>query len=115
MAFPEVNERFSHGAPCFFIRNTLALCYFHDNHRGDARTTLWCPATQTDQEVLVTSEPQRFFRPPTSLAGTFTHWLGVSLESSPGNTLDWNQVALLLKEVYCNIAPKRLSAKVLEE
>jgi hypothetical protein len=115
MALPEVNERFSHGAPCFFIRNTLALCYFHDNHRGDRRTTLWCPAAQADQEALVTAEPHRFFKPPTNSAGTFKNWLGVSLESSPGNTLDWNQVAVLLKEVYRNIAPKRLAVKVHED
>jgi hypothetical protein len=115
MALPEVNERCSHGAPCFFIRNTLAFCYFHDNHRGDGRVTLWCPTTQAVQEALVAAEPYRFFKPPTSSAGTFTNWLSVSLESSPGSTLDWNQVAVLLKEVYCNIAPKRLAAKVHED
>ena len=115
MALPEVNERVSHGAPCFFIRNTLALCYFHDNHRNDGRTTLWCPATQAVQGALIAAEPRRFFKPPTSAAGTFTNWLGVSLESWPENTLDWNQVAVLLKEVYCNIAPKRFAARVQED
>jgi len=114
LLFPEVNERFSHGAPCFFIQNRLALCYFHDNHRGDGRTTLWCPATQAVQEALVAAEPQRFFKPPTSSAGSFRNWLGVSLESMAGDAPDWSQIAVLLKEVYCSIAPKRFAAQVHE-
>jgi hypothetical protein len=33
LAMPEVNERLSHGAPCFFIRDKRPVCYFHDHHR----------------------------------------------------------------------------------
>ena len=35
------DERFSHGAPCFFVQDTRAVCYYHDNHRGDGRISLW--------------------------------------------------------------------------
>lgn len=31
LALPEVNERLSHGAPCFFIRDKRPLCYIHDD------------------------------------------------------------------------------------
>ncbi len=115
MALPEVNERTSHGAPCFFVQNRIALCYFHDNHRGDGRTTLWCPVTECERDALVAGDQQRFFRPPTSSSGAFQNWIVMSLESSAENSLDWGQVAALLKEVYCRVAPKRLAAKVCEE
>ena len=35
LALPEVNERLSHGEPCFFVRDKRSLCYFDDNHNGD--------------------------------------------------------------------------------
>jgi hypothetical protein len=62
LALPEVTERWSHGAPCFFVRRSRALCYFHDDHRGDGRTSLWCPARPDVREELVSTEPERFFR-----------------------------------------------------
>jgi hypothetical protein len=34
LALPEVNERLSHGALCFFIQDRRPLCYYHDNHCG---------------------------------------------------------------------------------
>jgi hypothetical protein len=36
LALPEVNERLSHGEPCFFVRDKRPLCYFHDNHNLQA-------------------------------------------------------------------------------
>ena len=44
------------------------LCYFHDDHNGDGRTSLWCPTPPGVQQELVSAEPQRFFKPPTSHA-----------------------------------------------
>ena len=40
LALPGVNERMSHGEPCFFIRDKRPLCYFHDDHNGDGRISL---------------------------------------------------------------------------
>ena len=34
LALPGVNERTSHGEPCFFVRDNRPLCYFHENHNG---------------------------------------------------------------------------------
>jgi hypothetical protein len=34
LALPEVNERLSHGAPCFFVQDKRPLCYYHDHHTG---------------------------------------------------------------------------------
>ncbi|MEO5842129.1 MAG: MmcQ/YjbR family DNA-binding protein, partial [Acidimicrobiales bacterium] len=71
VALPDVNERFSHGAPCFFIGDKRPLCYYHDDHRGDGRISLWCPAPPGIVQELVSSEPERFFVPQQSARGTF--------------------------------------------
>src|SRR5262249_13016488 len=77
LAPPEVTVRFSPGEPCFFVRARRPLCYFHDDHNGDGRITLWCPSPPNAQEELVSAEPMRFFKPPPSARGTFATWLGV--------------------------------------
>src|SRR4051794_39546387 len=61
---PDVNERPSHGAPTFFIRDKTTFVMFHDDHHGDGRLALWCAAPPGVQEELVETEPDRFFRPP---------------------------------------------------
>ena len=69
--FPGVNERLSHGAPCFFVQDKRPLCYYHDDHHGDGRISLWCPAPPGVPEELVGAEPERFFEPTPSASGTF--------------------------------------------
>jgi hypothetical protein len=95
LALPEVTERFSHGAPCFFIRDKQPACYYHDNARGDGRVSLWCPAPAGVPVELVTAEPQRFFRPTPSASGTFATWLGVYLDNTGGSRVDWKEIAAI--------------------
>jgi hypothetical protein len=109
LALPEVNERLSHGAPCFFIQNKRPLCYYHDDHRGDGRVSLWFPAGPGAQEEMVAAEPERFFKPATSAGGTFENWLGVFLDTSE---LDWREIAAMLEEAFRRAAPKRLVAEL---
>ncbi len=109
LALPEVNERQSHGAACFFIQNKRPLCYYHDDHRGDGRVSLWFPVPPGVQEGMVAAEPERFFKPPTSAAGTFENWLGVFLDTSE---LDWREIAAMLEEAFRRAAPKRLVAEL---
>ena len=110
-ALPEVNERLSHGALCFFIQDRRPLCYYHDNHRGDGRVSLWFPVRPGAQEEMVAAEPERFFKPATSAAGTFGNWLGVFLDTSE---LDWREIAGLLEEAFRRAAPKKLINKLNE-
>jgi hypothetical protein len=109
LALPEVNERLSHGAPCFFIQNKRPLCYYHDNHRGDGRVSMWVPVGPGAQAEMVTAEPERFFKPPTSASGTFENWLGVFLDTSG---LDWREIAGMLEEAFRRAAPKKLINKL---
>jgi hypothetical protein len=108
LALPEVNERLSHGEPCFFVQDRRPLCYFHDNRNGDGRISLWCPTPPGVQDELVTGEPQRFFRPTPSARGTFSTWLGVYLDTTGANRVDWNEIRAILEGAYRTVAPKRL-------
>ena|SRR5688572_13581257 len=110
LALPEVNERLSHGASCFFFRDTRPLCYFHDvDFHSDARVTLWCPAPTGVQEELVAAEPERFFKPPMSARGTFSNWLGVYLDTSGANKVDWDEIAAIVEDAFRLIVPKKIS------
>ena len=112
LALPEVNERLSHGAPCFFVRDKRPLCYYHDDHRGDGRISLWCPASPGAQETLISARPDRFFKPPASANGIFSGWLGVYLDTSSPDGVDWDEIATILEDAFRSVAPKQLIAKL---
>jgi hypothetical protein len=102
---PDVNERPSHGAPTFFIRDKKTFLMFHDDHHGDGRLALWCAAPPGVQEELVETEPDRFFRP--AYVG-HRGWIGVRLDRD----LSWQEVGRVIKDAYLTVAPKRLAALV---
>ena len=112
LALPAVTERLSHGAECFFVRDKWALCYYHDNHRGDDRTSIWCPAPPGVQDELLSTEPERFFKPPTSATGTFSAWLGVYLDTSGEFAVDWQEITAIIVDAYRTVAPKSLLAEL---
>ena len=103
LALPEVTERLSHGSPAWFIRGKKTLAMYLDDHHGDGRLALWCPAPPGVQEAMVTEEPERFFRPP--YVGP-SGWLGVRLDREP----DWDEIAGIVEDAYRRVAPKRLAA-----
>ena len=98
---PEVTERLSHGAATFFIRGKRTLCYLQDDHHGDGRLALVCPAADGVQEEVVGTEPDRFFRPP--YVG-HRGWIGLRLDRNP----DWTEVAAVVRAAYLQVAPKTL-------
>lgn len=100
-SFPEVSERVSHGAPTFFIREKKTLFHFHDDHHGDGRLAIWCPAPDGAQALAVENEPERFFVPP--YVG-HRGWLGVRLDIDP----DWEEMAAIVEDAYRKVAPKTL-------
>ncbi|MGH3926260.1 MAG: hypothetical protein ACRDTT_25915, partial [Pseudonocardiaceae bacterium] len=81
-ALPEVSERVSHGAVTFFVRGKRTLCYLTDDHHGDGRLALVCPAPPGVQDDLIGSDPERFFRP--AYVG-HRGWIGLRLDIAP----DW--------------------------
>ncbi|WP_040491861.1 MmcQ/YjbR family DNA-binding protein [Ilumatobacter nonamiensis] len=99
LGFPETNERISHGAPCFFIRDKKSFMYFREEHHDNDRAHLVCPAPPGVQEQMVEAEPERFFRPP-YVGGR--GWLGVYVDVDP----DWDEIAGIAEEAFRHVAPK---------
>ena len=112
LGLPEVTERPSHGAPCFYLRDKKPLAYFHEAgfHEDGSRVALWCPAPPGAQEELVAAAPKRFFRPTPSASGVFASWIGVYLDATDAGPVDWDEVTEVLHDAYRTIAPKKLSA-----
>jgi hypothetical protein len=102
MAFPEVNERLSHGAPTWFVRDKKVFVTFWDHGHHDVEFPhLWCAAAPGVQQELVAGEPATFFRPP--YVG-HRGWLGVRVDTGIG----WDEIAELCQDAYRAIAPPTL-------
>jgi hypothetical protein len=105
LALPETTERLSHGEPTWFVRGKKTFVNYA-NHHHDDRLAFWCAAPDGAQEMLVGSDPDRFFVPP-YVGGR--GWLGVYLDV-PG--VDWDQIADLVADAYRMVAPKKLVAEL---
>lgn len=105
-AWPETDERISHGSPTWWGgKKTFAS--FHDDHHGDGRVALWVKSDFDTQQDLVEANPEFFFVPP--YVG-HKGWLGVEvgeIGGGPKAGLDWDVVAELLEAGYRSVAPKR--------
>lgn len=104
LALPETTERLSHGEPTWFVRDKKTFVMLADHHHDD-RFGFWCAAPPGVQAELLETEPERFFRPP--YVG-HRGWLGVYLDV----TVDWDEIAAIVREAYCCVAPKRLATAV---
>lgn len=101
LGLPETNERLSHGAPTFFVRQKRAFVMVMTDHHGDGRFALWCAAPEGMQKMLVEADSERFFVPP--YVG-HRGWLGVRLDRG----LHWDEVAGIAEDAYAEVAPKKL-------
>ena len=104
LVLPETSERPSHGAPSFFVRDKKCFLMLLDNHHDDGRFAIWCAAPPGSQELLVDAAPARFFRPP--YVG-HRGWLGVHLNEG----VDWDELAGIVEDAFCTVAPQRLLAQ----
>ena len=102
LAFPEVTERPSHGAPTWFVRDQRSFATFweHGHHDLDF-PHLWLAAPAGAQEELLATAPDRYFRPP--YVG-HRGWVGVRLDVP----VDWVELAELCEEAYRAVAPRTL-------
>jgi predicted DNA-binding protein (MmcQ/YjbR family) len=87
LALPDTWEKISHGEPTFFVKKrSFAMFASADNHHGAGRYAVWCKATHTTQDLLVSKSPDRYFVPP--YAGP-AGWVGIYLDRRP----KWSDVA----------------------
>jgi hypothetical protein len=76
-----------------------------NNHHQSGHVAVWVKAPPMAQEILVNSDPKRFFVPP--YMGP-KGWVGVRLDYK----VKWDEVAAILKDGYLMSAPKRLGGRV---
>ncbi len=68
---------------------------------GDGRIAVWCKAVRGVQEMLVETDPKRYFVPP--YVGP-SGWVGARLDGK----VDWGAIARLVDDAYRLVAPRRL-------
>jgi hypothetical protein len=73
-----------------------------DHHHGADRLAVWLPAAVGVREMLIGSDPTRFFVPP--YVGP-RGWVGVRIDRRP----DWRVVATLVRDAWAQMAPAGLS------
>lgn len=100
IALPEVTERLSHSAPAFFVKKQFVMLWPYGHHDHDF-PHLWCAAPIGVQDELVTTEPERFFRPP-YVGGR--GWLGARLDGD----VDWGEIEMICRDAYRTVAPPKL-------
>lgn len=104
LALPEATERLSHGEPTWFVRGKKTFVMYANHHHDDI-LAFWCAAPDGAQEILVGTDPERFFVPP--YVG-HRGWIGVRLDVP----VDWDQIADLVVDAYRTVAPKKLVAQL---
>ena len=104
LSLPGASERVSHGSPAFFAGKQFVMLW-PDGHHDHDFPHLWCAAPAGAQDELVTTEPDRFFRPP-YVGGR--GWLGVRLDGE----VDWDELTVICTEAFRTVAPKKLVAEL---
>jgi predicted DNA-binding protein (MmcQ/YjbR family) len=106
LALPEAHEVEAWGEPTFRVRNKLFAMYAAANkHHGGGRPAVWFKAGPGNQELMIKSAADRFFIPP--YVGP-SGWVGAWLDGR----VDWEELAVLLRDAYLLVAPKRLAAQL---
>ena len=102
--FVEFHEVKAWGEPTFRVKNKLFAMYADaGNHHTEGRASVWIKASPANQELMIRSAPEKFFKPP--YVGP-SGWVGVYIDKK----VDWDEVASLLEDGYRMVAPKRVLA-----
>lgn len=89
----------------FKVRNRT-FAYYIENHHGDGEIALHCKAEPGMNTALIEQDPRRFYMP--AYIG-HRGWIAARLAIPE---TDWDEIADLVIDSYCLIAPKRLAGQV---
>ena len=104
MALPAAEETTSHGMACFGVTKGKKFAWVSADHHGDGRVALLVKISGLDeQEQLIESDADRFFRPAYFGDG----WIAIRLDL--GN-VDWDDIGEWLRRSWIAIAPRKLAA-----
>ena len=102
-AFPDTEERLSHGELAWFAGGRRCFVTSADRHHDD-RVAFWAAAPEGVQAALVATDPARWFRPPyVGARGWVGGWLDV-------DDVDWDRVEEVVEDAWRLVAPRRLVA-----
>lgn len=104
MALPEAEESLSHGMACFGVVKGKKFAWVSADHHGDGKCALLVKISGVDeQEQLIESDPDRFYRPAYFGDG----WIGIRLDLG---SVDWDDISEWLRRSWLAIAPRKLAA-----
>jgi predicted DNA-binding protein (MmcQ/YjbR family) len=105
LALPDAQEKLSHGEPTWFAGKGKVFAMFDDHHHGAPHVSVWIPAPDGAQQILIANDPKRFWRPP-----YLGHkgWVAIVLDTRP----DWALVADLVEQGYRLVASAKLIAQL---
>jgi hypothetical protein len=96
LALPDTTEKIAWGEPTWRVRGKL-FAQLDDHHHGADHLAVWLPAPLGEQESMIFTDPERFFRPP--YVGP-RGWVGVRIDRRP----NWTVVAKLVQRAYASVA-----------
>lgn len=99
LSLPDSTEKLSHGEPTFFVKKVFAMYASAANHHGGGRPAVWIKATPMNQELVIASDPARYFKPP--YVGP-SGWIGAWLDKRP----PWPAIGALIEDGFRQVAPK---------
>jgi predicted DNA-binding protein (MmcQ/YjbR family) len=105
LAFPEANEKMSHGEPTWFAGKGKVFAMLDNHHHGSEHLAVWLPMPRGVQDSLLQRDPTLFFKPP--YVGP-KGWVGVVLDTKP----DWKAVQQLVRDAFEFVATAKLRAKL---
>lgn len=105
LALPEAFEKEAWGECTFRVTGGSMFAMTDNHHHGSSHVAVWVKAPPLEQEMLVQADAKRFFVPP--YVGP-KGWIGVRLDYK----VDWDELAVILKDGYIMSAPKRLHQRV---
>lgn len=103
LALPGATEKIAWGEPTWRVRGKL-FAQLDDHHHGADHLAVWLPAPLGEQEAMIFTDPERFFRPP--YVGP-RGWIGVRIDRRP----NWRMVAKLVAQAYRLVARTRTTKR----
>jgi predicted DNA-binding protein (MmcQ/YjbR family) len=103
LALPDTFEKEAWGECTFRVRGGSMFAMTDNNHHGSGHIAVWLKAPSMVQEIMVRSDPERFFIPP--YVGK-KGWLGVLIDAAPA----WDEIAGMLKDAHALSSPKNALA-----
>jgi predicted DNA-binding protein (MmcQ/YjbR family) len=105
LALPEATRERMGDHASFSVRRKK-FAYFLNDHHGDGIVSV-CFRTEPDEnEVLLDSDPSRFYSP--AYIGP-RGWVGLRLDR---DEIDWDEITDFVTDSYRLAAPKRLAARL---